>query len=67
LLAYVTAKDSGVLTLEEVRDRLIEEGVATKPYDEFIEDMKKPENMPAETTTTNAAGGGAAQTVAMSA
>ena len=67
LLAYVTAKDSGVLTLEEVRDRLIEEGVATKPYNEFVEDMKKPENMPAETTTTNAAGGGAAQTAAMSA
>ena len=66
LLAYVTAKDSGVLTLEEVRDRLIEEGVATKPYNVFVADMKKPENAPTETTTTtSAAGGGAAQTAAM--
>jgi len=64
LLAYVTAKDSGTLALEEVRDRLIEEGVATMPYAEFKKAMESQPDY-SKKETTSAAGGGAAQEAAM--
>lgn len=60
VLALVTAKDSGVISLEETRALLKEKGIATQTYEDYLESIRTQPSV----GTSNAAGGGAEQKVA---